>query len=118
MSIPDQTKAPACRTISELFTRAGVRVGGGSELAPVEITSLTDDSRQVERGSCFVAVCGTGIDGHGFVAEAVAAGAAVVVVDRDIPVPGPAVRVLVEDSRAALGKLAAAYYGLRGLPGQ
>jgi len=97
-----------------LFARAGVRVADCAALPHVEITSLTDDSRKSERGSCFVAVHGTGFDGHDFIADAAAAGAVAVVLDQNIPVPPRTARVLVDDTRMALGKLATAFYGLRG----
>ena len=37
-----------------------------------------------------------------------------VVVDRPVPVPSPAIRILVDDTREALARLAAVFYGLRG----
>ena len=53
-------------------------------------------------------------DGHDYIPEAIEAGAAVVAVERDVDVPGGVVAVRVDDTRAALAKLAAAYYGLLG----
>ncbi|HKN86931.1 MAG TPA: UDP-N-acetylmuramoyl-L-alanyl-D-glutamate--2,6-diaminopimelate ligase [Nitrospiraceae bacterium] len=74
----------------------------------IHITSLADDSRQITPGTLFVAVKGERADGHAYVHQAVAAGAAALVVQdaavvRDQPVPTIAVR----DSRRALGLLAA-----------
>jgi UDP-N-acetylmuramoyl-L-alanyl-D-glutamate--2,6-diaminopimelate ligase len=79
---------------------------------------LTDDSRAVEPGCCFVAVRGSGVDGHAFVADAVRGGAAVVVLERAVPVPAGVICVRVSDSREALAKLAAAFYGFRGGAGE
>jgi len=73
-----------------------------------------DDSRSVHAGACFVAVRGVGRDGHDFVPAAVASGAAAIVVDRDRPAPSGVAVVRVADTRIALAKLAAAYYGLCG----
>ena len=74
----------------------------------VFIASLTDDSRQVMPGTLFVAVKGERVDGHAYVHQAVAAGAAalimqdvLIVKDHTIPIIG------VRDSRRALGVLAA-----------
>ena len=91
MSTPNRSAACSNCTLPELFTRAGVRVVGGGVLPSVKITSLTDDSRAVERGGCFVAIRGKGVDGHRFIEAAAGAGAAVIVVDRDVAVPNTTV---------------------------
>ena len=46
------------------------------------VTAVVEDSRLVESGAMFVAVSGSGADGHEFTGQAVAAGATAVVVDR------------------------------------
>lgn len=72
------------------------------------VAALTDDSRQIQPGSLFVAVKGERVDGHSYVRQAVAAGAAALIVqdasaaqDQTVPIVG------VRDSRRALGMLAA-----------
>ncbi|MGI8524368.1 MAG: UDP-N-acetylmuramoyl-tripeptide--D-alanyl-D-alanine ligase [Nocardioides sp.] len=61
------------------------------------------DSRQVEPGGLFVAVRGERVDGHDHAADAVAAGALACLAARPLGVPA----VVVEDTVAALGRLAA-----------
>jgi len=79
---------------------------------PSEVRGLTDDSRQVTAGSCFVAVRGLRVDGHRFISQAVGRGARAVVAEPPDPLPGHDVgRVLVPDSRWALPRLADAYFG-------
>ncbi len=79
--------------------------------AVVEITDITTDSRQVKPGSLYIAIRGTKVDGHQFVADAVNAGAAAVVVDQDtIELPVGKTLVQVADSREALAHFAAAFY--------
>jgi UDP-N-acetylmuramoyl-L-alanyl-D-glutamate--2,6-diaminopimelate ligase len=83
------------------------------EAAPrpeVPIEGITSDSRQVEPGWLFVAVRGTRTDGHRYLAEAVARGAAALVVEEVGPQDGPPV-FQVPNSRAALAHLAAAWHG-------
>lgn len=75
----------------------------------VMITSLTDDSRNVEFGSLFVAVKGERVDGHTFLDRVVAAGAAAVVLEQRAPV-GSIPSVRVQDSRSALGILGSRFY--------
>ena len=69
------------------------------------------DSRQAQAGDLFFAIKGEHFDGHDFVREIAAKGAAAVVVQRKkAPSPPPECAVLeVDDPRAALGRLAAAY---------
>jgi UDP-N-acetylmuramoyl-L-alanyl-D-glutamate--2,6-diaminopimelate ligase len=79
---------------------------------PVEVSGLTDDSRRVTRGTCFVAVRGLRADGRRFIPEAVDRGAAAVVAEPPDPLPGrPVGRILVPDSRRALPRLSGAYFG-------
>lgn len=62
--------------------------------APFEATGVTFDSRAVGKGDIFFALSGETTDGHGFVADALARGAASAVVSRDLPeAKGPIVRV-------------------------
>ena len=74
------------------------------------ITGIAFDNRKVERGNLFVAMKGGSADGHDFIPDAVARGAAAVVGERDLTssvVP----YIRVENSRRALTWLAAAFYG-------
>lgn len=83
--------------------------------APHTLVHVADDSRHVRDGACFVAVPGHTTDGHAYIEPAIEAGATTVVAERlpdDAKTTHPAVRfVRVSDARAALGHLAAAYYG-------
>ncbi|MHC5155190.1 MAG: UDP-N-acetylmuramoyl-L-alanyl-D-glutamate--2,6-diaminopimelate ligase [Planctomycetota bacterium] len=65
------------------------------------------DSRQVQPGDVFVAVCGTQVDGHDYIDKALANGAGFVVTQR--PVEG-ADCIVVEDTAEALGVLAQASF--------
>lgn len=72
----------------------------------VEITgSVETDSRLVEPGSLFVCKPGEVTDGHLFAEEAVKAGAAALIVERELDIAVP--QILVPNSVFALGKLAA-----------
>ena len=76
----------------------------------VDVTQITADSRQVIPGACFVAYQGLGVDGHRFIPDAIARGAAAIVGEHalaDLPVT----YVRVADGRAALAWLSAAWYG-------
>ena len=97
---------PVTALIAELEA-AGQLLQGPSSVP--EVSALTDDSRAVVRGALFCAIAGTQRDGHEHVADAVARGAAAVVVSRPVPVDVP--QILVRDGRVALGILARAWFG-------
>src|SRR5215212_3412537 len=75
----------------------------------VEITGLAFDNRAVEPGFLFFCVPGFTRDGHEFAPDAVARGAAALVVARPLGLGVP--EVLVEDVRAAMAVAAARFYG-------
>ncbi|HET9810392.1 MAG TPA: UDP-N-acetylmuramoyl-tripeptide--D-alanyl-D-alanine ligase [Sphingomicrobium sp.] len=83
-------------TADEIAAATGGTVGAG-----FEVTGVTFDSREVGPGDLFIAMPGTVHDGHEFVAQAIAAGAAGLVVSRAVDAP----HVLVEDTAAALQAL-------------
>jgi len=78
--------------------------------ADLEVSSVHEDSRQVEPGALFVAIPGLTVDGHAFAPAAVEAGAVAVVASR--PLPEVAVPcVVVEDPARALAVAAARLAG-------
>ena len=80
--------------------------------ADVPVAGLTLDSRQAGPGMLFCAVRGTATDGHKFIGQAVALGAAVVLCEELPAELSPATTyVQVPDAAAALGPVASAFYG-------
>ncbi len=77
---------------------------GGSASGDFQVAGVEIDSRDVVSGDLFFALKGEAMDGHRFVAGALAKGATAAVVDR--PIDGP--HILVEDTNAALTALASA----------
>jgi len=86
-----------------------VLAGGGDPARTV--SGLAYDSRRVGPGFVFVAVRGFTTDGHLFLRDAVNRGAAGVVVEDPLPVPPGTTWVQVADTRLALARLAAHFYG-------
>ena len=76
-----------------------------------EITGIAFDSRRVKRGDLFVAVKGINSDGHSYLAEAIAAGAAAVAVDRPVEVPAGTAVLKLPSTRTGLAEVAAEFYG-------
>jgi UDP-N-acetylmuramoyl-L-alanyl-D-glutamate--2,6-diaminopimelate ligase len=75
----------------------------------VAIDGLAYDSRAVRPGDLFFCVSGFQSDGHEFATQAVSGGAAALVVERRLGLSVP--EVLVPSSRAAMGPIAARFYG-------
>jgi len=73
--------------------------------ADAQIDSVTTDTRKIEAGGLFIALKGEKFDAHEFAAEAIAAGAAALVVSKRLPVVVP--QIVVADTRIALGQLGA-----------
>jgi UDP-N-acetylmuramoyl-L-alanyl-D-glutamate--2,6-diaminopimelate ligase len=77
--------------------------------APVEISDLAYDTRAVTPGTLFFCVRGTRADGHDLAADAVARGAAALVVERPLELAVP--QIVVPDSRRAMAPAAVAFFG-------
>lgn len=75
----------------------------------VWIKGLSDDSRFVRAGDLFFCRRGNRFDTHEFAEEARKKGAVAIVCERELPVKLP--QILVDDSREAMGLMAAAFYG-------
>ena len=93
-----------------LWTQAeAIAATGGRCERAWQATSIAIDSRTLAPGALFVALKGPTFDGHDFVADALAKGAAAAVVHR-LPegVPADAPLLIVADTLAALNKLARA----------
>ncbi len=73
-----------------------------------EVTSITCDSRRVEKGSMFVCIRGGSFDGHDFAAAALEKGAACVVTERKL---GLDRELTVSDTHDFYGRAASAFLG-------
>ncbi len=78
---------------------------------PEKIGKLTQDSREVEEGSVFIAVRGTEVDGHMFIENAISKGASVVICEDSYYSEEDVCILEVSDSRALVGPLAQAFEG-------
>ncbi len=92
-----------------------IQVLGNAEEKEIERVEI--DSRNVKEKSIFVAIKGFKTDGHKFIPEAIASGAAAVVLDNDelysdeIFTNNNVVKILVENTRRILPKISNIVYG-------
>jgi len=105
----------ADRTLASLLAELpGARLVRGSPETRVE--TLEYDSRQVKPGSLFIAVPGFTTDGHTYLPQVAAAGAAAAVIQQDhaadaLNLPGSLALVSVPETRPAQATAAAWFYG-------
>jgi len=93
-------------SLGELAAEVGGRVVGNPGIVAADVSH---DSRSAGPGVIFVAVRGFQTDGHRYIPEARAAGAAAVCVEHDPGDGGPA--IVVSNTRSALAPLAARVHG-------
>ena len=73
-----------------------------------ELTGIETDSRNISKGQLFICLRGHTVDGHLFASQAVSAGAAALIAERQLDLPVP--QIIVGDSRLAMGVAANLYY--------
>jgi UDP-N-acetylmuramoyl-L-alanyl-D-glutamate--2,6-diaminopimelate ligase len=106
--------APLSMSVARLVANLeDARIVGPADRA---VAALVHDSRAVQPGSAYVALPGAHVDGHAFVAEALAAGASTIVIDSAHAAlaerAGEAyTAVVVPQTAAALSPMAATFYG-------
>lgn len=90
---------------------AGIEILDSTGDLAVQINGIQFDSRKVKPGDLFVAVKGTHVDGHQFIAKAIELGATAVVCEI-LPevIPSGIVVVKIGETQTNFGKLAAAFY--------
>jgi UDP-N-acetylmuramoyl-L-alanyl-D-glutamate--2,6-diaminopimelate ligase len=93
-------------TVGDVSGRVGGRVLGDPA---IHLADVTHDSRRAGPAVLFVAVRGASHDGHDFVTAAVEAGSPAVAVEQSRDTA--ASQIVVEDTRAAMGPMAATVHG-------
>ena len=89
--------------LSEIAENTGGKLVG----VDAEISSISTDTRKIEKGSLFVAVKGENFDGHNFCETAVNSGAVGVFVEQDVDCDTS--KVIVDNTRLAQLRLAGYY---------
>lgn len=111
---PPTAAAELIRRLERIGQLRGAWLEGASvppgRLAGVRLETVVADSRRAGPGACFVAVPGFHVDGHAFVADAAARGAALAVVERPVP-DAAAPQLVVANARRALAEAAAWWAG-------
>jgi UDP-N-acetylmuramoyl-L-alanyl-D-glutamate--2,6-diaminopimelate ligase len=94
--------------LEELARGAGAVLEGNPD---VDVTGIAYDSRRVNPGDLFVAVQGIHVDGHHYLGDAIAKGAAAVAIERPSAVPEGVPVLRMPSTRIGLAELSAELYG-------
>ncbi len=114
--LPVGGRARDGRTLAALVARLEARdalrsvLAVGPPLGGVPVRGISHDSRHIQPGWVFVAIPGEHHDGHDHARAAVEAGAAGLVLERAVPVPGVP-QILVDAPRRALAVCASWFEG-------
>ncbi len=98
-----------------LLSQVASAVDGRLIGADLALNGVSTDTRAIEAGQLFIALCGERFDAHDFLAPAAETAAALMVSDAS-KLPAGVSAVLVNDTRLALGRLAAAWRASFKLP--
>lgn len=78
-----------------------------TSLPDINISGVTDNTKEIEKDILFFCVKGKTFDGHDFAKEAIEKGAAAVVTERDLEIEN---QIIVDDTRKAYGEICASWY--------
>lgn len=95
--------------LSEILYKISLQAVSGK--TDIEINKIVFDSRQVEKGSLFVAISGTQVDGHQFISKAIELGASAILCEHLPETLNEEITYIqVENSAKAMGFAAANFY--------
>ncbi len=79
-----------------------------ANFANIEISGITSDSREVQKGYAFVCISGVAADGHNFAQKALQSGASVIITERKLGIEN---EIVVSDTREVYANMCAAWFG-------
>ena len=95
--------------LSEILYKVSLQAVAGK--TDIDITDIVFDSRKTQKGSLFVAISGTQVDGHNFISTAIEQGASAILCERLPETLNEEITYLkVENSAKAMGFAAANFY--------
>jgi UDP-N-acetylmuramoyl-tripeptide--D-alanyl-D-alanine ligase len=101
--------APSSQTPAFTPSELASWTGGAWEGTPATVRGISNNGRELSRGALYVAIRGERFDGHDFIGQAVAGGAAAAMVQQDWQGKTSLPLLRVADTRVALADAAAGY---------
>src|ERR1700753_2086864 len=88
-----------------------IEMSSFKDVLDTPVTSVTNHSKKVVKGSLFVAIQGSASDGHQFLDQAVSAGAILTIGEKALSAESKLPYIQVRNSKQILAKMAATFYG-------
>ncbi|MGI5970340.1 MAG: UDP-N-acetylmuramoyl-tripeptide--D-alanyl-D-alanine ligase [Oscillospiraceae bacterium] len=101
-------------TLGEIAAAAGGSIISGD--ANILVKGVCTDSRKIVNGALFIPLRGENFDGHDYISMSLSGGASACLTERHVEVPAGKGAVHVDDTRLALGRLAAWWRGRYSIP--
>lgn len=95
-------------TLEAITAACHGRYYGDEKLLQTEVTAITTDSRKVEKGGLFIAICGARSDGHDYINECLEKGAVCAISEKELP-GAKGTYIQVQSSLQALKDIATLY---------
>ena len=94
-------------TVNEVLEASGGQYFGEKDILDKEISHITTDSRKIKKDCIFAAIVGERVDGHNFIPRCIELGTLCSICEKTPADNSP--HILVENTKEALIKIAAAY---------
>ncbi len=102
---------PSVRSLVQSLNKSEILTAPLEELLDIPLTGIEYDSRKILPGMLFVALPGIHSDGHDYIQVALDRGAAALLHEKALKLSRPRIAYIrVKDTRAAMSRLAAAFY--------
>lgn len=102
--------------LSEILKKSNLKYTSTNEInyENIEVVDITRDTRQVKKGSLFIAVIGAKVDGHDLINEAIKKGANVIIHSKDInDIKDNVAYIKVKDTRECMAIIAKTFFNIK-----
>ena len=102
--------------LSEILKKSNLEYSSTNEInyQNIDVIDITRDTRQVKKGSLFIAVIGVKIDGHDLINEAIEKGASVIIHSKDIKdIKDNVAYIKVKDTRECMAIIAKTFFNIQ-----
>lgn len=102
--------------LSEILKKSNLEYSSTNEInyQNIDVIDITRDTRQVKKGSLFIAVIGVKIDGHDLINEAIEKGANVIIHSKDIKdIKDNVAYIKVKDTRECMAIIAKTFFNIQ-----
>ena len=102
--------------LSEILKKSNLEYSSTNEInyQNIDVIDITRDTRQVKKGSLFIAVIGVKVDGHDLINEAIEKGASVIIHSKDIKdIKDNVAYIKVKDTRECMAIIAKTFFNIQ-----